>query len=171
MKQNVLLKTVHGSRLYGLSGPDSDWDYYEVVDENPTKKKKFTIQRIIGGVDTKTFDLSTWLAQCNSGVPQALEAMFSDKASVDKIPEMRQSFYFNGPFSGYTRTIEAIYRDFPDSYKHKRHMLRLGINMKSLRGSGRFNPELSATQVALVNSLAKLPAKNVYNDALALAWS
>lgn len=171
MGRNVLFKTVHGSRLYGLSGPDSDWDFYEVVEKVPSKKAKFSLHKIVGSKDTKTFDFGTFSEQAKAGVPQALEAMFSTKATVDRIGDFRRAFVYAGGYGNYLGTINHLYEDHPDSYKHKRHMLRLAVNMKGLRHHGRFDPTLTPVQVALVNSLARLPADAVYNDALALAWS
>lgn len=172
MNTNVLFKTVHGSRLYGLSHADSDYDYYTVVDKVKTNKAKYATHRIVGDVDSIVVDFGTWIGQCTRGVPQALEAMFAggEFAQVDKLKAFRSGFKVGTDevLSRYLRTIKAFI--FEDDYKHKRHGLRLALNMNSLRAHGRFNPTLSPLQAELISELAKLPAQHVYNDALALAW-
>jgi len=35
----ILLKTIHGSRLSGLARPDSDWDWYTVIEGGRTGQK------------------------------------------------------------------------------------------------------------------------------------
>lgn len=169
MKQNVLFRTIHGSRLYGLDHEDSDFDWYVVVEKAVTKKKKFITQHISGREDVTTVDFGTWQNLCMSGEPKALEAMFSQKAHVDRIKEFRNAFkagYEYGPYYGIMKRMSI---EHPNSFKHKRHILRLAINLKDLQATGRFNPTLSKVELAMVNSLAELDMEHVYNDALAIA--
>lgn len=142
----ILFKTVHGSRLYGLHHEHSDWDYYTVVDRVEKKKAAYSTHEIIDGVDSVVVDFGTWINSCQKGVPQALEAMFSQKAEIDLIPEFRAAFTSGRDFSAYRRTINHMC-DIHDDFKHKRHMLRLALNLRSLRQSGRFNPTLNEGQV------------------------
>jgi len=171
MKEKLLFKTPSGSRLYGLGHEDSDYDYYAVVDRVKKKKAKFSVHLIVGAVDTTTVDFGTWVNQCQAGVPLALEAMFSQQAIVDEISDFRNSFVAGTDYSKYLGVMKAMRYEHEDSFKHKRHILRLALNMKGLRERGRFNPTLNRVEIELINSLAKLPMENVYNDALALAWS
>lgn len=174
MKHNVLFKTVHGSRLYGLSHADSDYDYYTVVEKVKNRKATYSTHTIVDEVDSVVVDIGTWVEFCKKGVPQALEAMFAQKPHVqtDRIADLRNGFSIDAPngeiLDRYLRTIKSF--ALQDDFKHKRHSLRLALNMNSLREYGRFNPTLSRLQVALINSLAELPSEHVYNDALALAW-
>lgn len=168
---DVLFKTIHGSRLYGLAHDNSDWDYYTVIDKVKQKKARYATHSIVDGVDSNVVDFGTWVDLCQRGVPQALEAMFSTKAEVDRISEFRSAFMAGTNYDGYLGIMKHMYYEHPDSFKHKRHLLRLALNMKSLRKYGRFDPTLNRPQIALINSLAKLPMEHVYNDALALAWS
>jgi hypothetical protein len=173
MEHKILYKTVHGSRLYGLSHENSDYDWYTVVDKVKTSKAKFSTHKVIDETDSVVVDFGTWVDQCTKGVPQALEAMFSSMATVDEIEEFRSSFYVGSGqvYDRYLRTIKSFAYSEKDPFKRKRHALRLALNMKQMRGYGRFNPTLGRVESALVTSLAKLPAEYVYNDALALAWS
>lgn len=169
----VLFRTVAGSRLYGLAHENSDFDYYTVVEKVKTKRASYSTHSIVDDQDSVVVDFGTWVDQCTKGVPQALEAMFSDMATVDRIKEFRNGFYVGSDqvFDRYLRTIKSFAFSEKDAYKRKRHALRLALNFKDMRRYGRFNPTLNKVQVPIINSLAKLPAERVYADALALAWS
>lgn len=168
---HVLYKTPAGSRLYGLSTPESDFDYYTIVDKVKTKRAKFIKHTIVDDIDETVLDLGTWLNQCQGGAPQALEAMFSEMALIDHIESFRRQFVAGTNYNRYLSIMKQMSIDYADSYKHKRHILRLALNMKGLRERGRFNPTLDRLSIELINSLAKLPMNRVYDDALALAWS
>lgn len=168
---NILFKTVHGSRLYGLSHDDSDYDYYTVVDRVVKRKASYSTQTIGDGVDSVVVDFGTWVNLCTKGVPQALEAMFSSKAEVDKISHLRAGFRVGSDqvYDRYTRTIKSF--AMQDDFKHKRHSLRLALNLRDIRQYGRFNPTLSPVDVEMINSIATLSADAVLNDAVKIAWS
>ncbi len=169
----ILLRTPVGSRLYGLDSPDSDFDYYTVVklpEGEFTNKAKYQryLDKVVPGVDETISDLSTFMELAKAGHPQALEAMFSQMTLVDRIEGMRAAFVA-GSFKPYLGIMENIRDKFPDSYKHKRHVLRLANNVKSIRARGRFNPTLTVLERELINSLAKMPMDKVYNDAMIIA--
>jgi len=165
----ILFKTVHGSRLYGLSHENSDWDYYTVIDKVKTAKAKYATHKIVDDVDSLVVDFGTWIDLCQKGVPQALEAMFSQMPIVDEIADFRASFVAGTNYDAYLRTIKAL--SFGDTFKHKRHAIRLALEMRDMRATGRFNPTLTPVYVDLVNSLAELRSEHVYDDALAIAWA
>lgn len=173
MDHHVLFRTEHGSRLYGLSHADSDYDYYTVVDKVKTAKASYSTHKIVDKLDSVVVDLGTWLNNCRKGVPQALEAMFATEphVMVDFIGPLRAGYKVGSDevWDRYLRTIKSFAME--DTFKHKRHALRLALNLKEIRNCGRFNPTLSPVNIELVNGLAELPAKYVYDDALALAWS
>jgi hypothetical protein len=168
---DILYKTVHGSRLYGMSHAGSDWDYYTVVDKVKTNKAKFSTHKIVGETDSVVVDFGTWVDQCKDGVPQALEAMFSNMAVEDRITEFRTSFYVGTQaYDRYLRTIKSFAYSEKDSFKRKRHALRLGINLKYLARYGRFNPTLSPNQVKGITTAAeRWDADKVYHAAMAVA--
>ena len=151
----TLLQTVHGSHLYGLSTPESDVDTYTVISNNIFKKKAtFAHQSIIGDQDTFVADLSTFLKQCDEGVPQALEAMFSTQANVDHIKTFRRRYRPNvaNAIKTYNRTIDNFL--FRGDAKGRVHAVRLTLNLYDLVQSGRFDPTLGEgdQQTVMINS-------------------
>lgn len=166
---DVLFKTVHGSRLYGLARPDSDEDFYTVVSKVKTNRKKYARQSIVDNIDSTVVDFGTWLHFCEMGVPQALEAMFSSMAVEDHIAPLRAQYRAGtGVYDRYLRTIKTF--AMRDTYKSKRHSLRLALNLQELRGSGRFNPTLSTEQKSWVSMFANMPDTHVYRLAKDVAW-
>lgn len=162
----VLFKTIHGSRLYGLSHEHSDYDWYVVVDKRPYGHP---VQVIKEGVDTFTVELGEWIDQCQRGTPQALEAMFSTKATVDNLPDLRRNFKAGShSFFTFLRVIKSL--QGWDDFKHKRHMIRLAYEAGDIARYGRFNPTMSPLKIETANELAKLPLEHVYTDALTIAF-
>lgn len=177
MEREVLFKTVHGSRLYGLNHAGSDEDFYTVVTKKPAEdnhtKARYAKQTIHDGEDTLLIDFGTWVEQCKSGVPQALEAMFSDMVvGDDRVAEFREDFRAGSEcWSRYLRTIKSFVFSDNNPYKRKRHALRLAINLQELMECGRFNPTLSKNDAAFVSRMAHGHAKEVYGMCLHLVWS
>lgn len=169
---DVLFKTIHGSRLYGLAKSDSDYDYFTVVDKVKNRRAKYSRQTIVDGIDTNLVDFGTFTDGCAKGVPQYLEAAFSTMAEIDEISEWRNSLYVGtGAWDRYMRTIKSFALSEKDQYKRKRHALRLALNFKDMRRTGRFNPTLRQGKIGYISILAEKPAEEVYKDALAIAWS
>lgn len=169
MEKTVLFKTVHGSRLYGLNHADSDEDFYTVVDKVKTARAKWAKQTIVGEEDTMMLDFGTWLGQCVNGVPQALEAMFSNMALVDELGHFREGFRVNtGAQERYLRTITSFC--MTQDPKRKRHGLRLALNMYDFRGpTGRFNPTMTPNEVDWATENAKKDCDAVYAIAMSIA--
>ncbi len=152
---NILFKTIHGSRLYGLDHEGSDWDYYTVVDKVKNKRAKYSTHTIVDGLDSVVVDFGTWVDLCQKGVPQALEAMFSQKADIDHVADFRAAFRGGrGAEATYMRTINAM-SGLEDDYKRRRHVLRLGLNANELISTGRFNPTLNPEMVKFISQMAK----------------
>lgn len=167
----ILYKTIHGSRLYGLAHENSDWDYYTVVDKVKNKKAKYATHRIIDGVDSVVVDFGTWVNLCQKGVPQALEAMFSEQAEIDLIPEFRAGFVAGTNFEAYRGVMKTMAMEF-DDFKHKRHVLRLGYNLHDVARDGRFNPTLGIEKVELINMYANsLDMDSCYDLAKRIAYT
>lgn len=166
---DVLFKTVHGSKLYGLSHENSDDDFYTVVSKVKTAKARYSTHKINGTEDSVVVDFGTWLDQCRKGVPQALEAMFSDKPLVDEIGDLRSGFRVGTEvYDTYFRTMKSF--ALSDEFKKRRHALRLGFSMRDIRREGRFNPTLTPMRIEVVNGLATLPQAHVYDWAKRIAW-
>lgn len=153
-----LLRTVHGSHLYGLAREDSDLDVYEVVPDNYTDRLRYAKQTIVDGVDTFQVDLSTWLHYCEIGVPQACEAMFSQKADIDLIRGLRASFRLTSQsWSTYLRVMKSFaLHEGHDRFalKRRRHALRLAFNLRDIRAKGWFNPTLDSTTARNITQAA-----------------
>lgn len=165
---NVLFKTVHGSHLYGLAHSQSDNDYYTVVDKVKTNRAKYAKQRIVDGEDSMTVDFGTWVNMCWIGVPQALEAMFSQQALEDKIAPFRSQFRVSTRASErYIRTITSF--TMTQDPKRKRHGLRLALNMYDFQRAGRFNPSLSPNEADYITEQSKKDCDTVYATAMNIA--
>lgn len=150
----LIFSTIHGSHLYGLSHADSDTDYYFVY-EGTGKDLK---QSVDGKIDTVRGDLPAFLTRALSGSHQSLEALFSHQKVYE--PGMREKW---GPFiesllvtgsevfAKYERTIKKFCYG---GFKRRRHAVRLSFNLTDLRESGRFDPEMSLTQVRYADKMA-----------------
>lgn len=168
VEHKVLFKTIHGSRLYGLAHQNSDEDFYTVVDKVKTARAKWAKQTIVGSEDTMMIDFGTWLWQCTSGVPQALEAMFSEQAIVDELAEFRAGFRVStGANERYLRTITSF--TMTQDPKRKRHGLRLALNMFDFQRAGRFNPTLTPNEADWATENANKDCDSVYALAMNIA--
>lgn len=135
----IILRTTHGSRLYGLATPTSDHDWYEVHDHVRAR------QKITGNDDTFRLPLSMWLEQCDKGVPQALEAMFAppELAEIDLFAEFRLSYRANTAHAAatYRRTSRAFIEDPRGrTAKRVRHGARILHDLEYILETGRFDP-------------------------------
>lgn len=150
----LLLETPGGSRLYGNARPDSDYDVCRVIanKQRTNNRAKYAKQRIEGKSDTLTTDLSTLMRYANMGVPQYLEMMFSQRATVDRIAALRYSYYCNtaATVNTYQRTIKNF---AAGDTKRRRHALRLCLNLQELLECGRFNPTLTPDQWEWINDV------------------
>lgn len=165
----MLFKTVHGSHLYGLAHAESDNDFYTVVDRVSKRKARYAKQKISAdGTDSFVTDFGTWLQMCTSGVPQALEAMFSRKAIYDDIADFRNSFYVGTTaHERFLRTIKSF--AMHQEYKRKRHGLRLALNFHDMSRYGRYNPTLTPNEVDFVSDVAHKDTDVVYAYAMNIA--
>jgi hypothetical protein len=155
MDQELLFSTPHGSRLYGLHHANSDHDRFDVYGWAKGKSK----QRIFGSSDVTSTSIDRFLRSCDKGVPQYLEAMFSEQATVDRIPYIRENYHVNmtNVRDVYKRTIKAFWMEGTEeaSLKLRRHAARLHINLESMENTGRFNPTLTPKEVQWVNEVAE----------------
>ena len=161
MDRHVLYKTVHGSHLYGLAHANSDSDYYIICANRPKKKARYAKQTIAGEEDATVMDFSSWLQSCEKGVPQALEAMFSNMALHDELVSYR-AHYRVGPsaYETYLRTMKNFIMS--GEFKRKRHALRLALNMHEFSRKGYFNPTLTERAVDFVTDIAHKDEDIVY---------
>jgi hypothetical protein len=172
----TVLKTIHGSHLYGLDHPDSDCDTYCVVLNG---NKHYARQTKHGEDDRMVISFERFIEQVASGVPQALEALYSPVARIDP----RWAPFLSGLRPGlieaqmrYRRTIInfGFHRGgrtgtaaiTADQRKLRRHAVRLTANLENLLTQGSFNPRLTPKERAHVKSL---PEETDYEDRLQAA--
>ena len=152
--KHLLLGTVHGSRLYGLSHANSDYDYFAVHGWDKFKGH----QRIAGIDDRLNTSYDRFMRYADRGVPQYLEAMWSTLADVDEMPFNR--FLYRPTVSltrdTYMRTVKSFWMQGweQDSFKKRRHALRLMLNLRTMEECGRFNPTMTEQEVEWANAHA-----------------
>lgn len=157
----VLFTTVHGSRLYGFSHSNSDYDSYIVTDSVSNKARN----KIVGDNDTVTVGLSRFMELAYSGSHQSLEALFSPYKEYTEEGLKYETYIentriFGGEvFEKYMRTIKKF--SFGD-YKRRRHAVRLAINLTELRRDGRFSPNLTSANIVFCNKVAELENETLY---------
>ena len=161
----VLLRTVHGSRLYGLNHADSDYDYYTVLAEGG----RSTSQVLSGDDDSLTVPFNVFSRHISEGVPQALEALFSRLADPSPLDAYRANFYPD------TAKAATIYRRAIKSTalfgtaKRRRQALRHAFNLAEMFDTGRFNPTLTPEQVAFVWEVSENGDERYWNALEALS--
>jgi len=152
----LLLRTIHGSRLYGLSHANSDHDYFEVYGWKKFRGR----QRIADGDDRTRQSYDRFMRYCEKGVPQYLEAMFSHRADFDAFPFDRLTEYgvnYVNARDTYERTIKSFWLSGCENndFKKRRHSARLALNLTSIYHTGRFNPTLTFGERLLVEARAQ----------------
>lgn len=161
--KQVILSTVHGSHLYGLADQWSDKDRYTVYLSDNQRGSRDSIN---GLDDHKSQDLDTFLQHVAQGVPQALEALYSPVAEIDRqyaaflrsveppFTKVRATYYG----VAYKMAYENGEKSNPtprDVIKLKRHALRLFINLRELREKGYFNPVLLPHETRWLDAVAR----------------
>lgn len=153
-RDQIVFRTVHGSRLYGFARPESDFDVFVVTSSRGPK----ACQSIADGVDTVTMGWDCFLRHAMAGSHQSAEALFSPVQEWNPACQALQPFAKGirvcGPevFARYERTIAAFcFGDF----KRRRHGCRLALNLAGLRERGRFDPRLTPEEADRCSALAE----------------
>lgn len=153
----LLLRTVTGSHLYGLANEDSDYDYMEVYGWDKFRGR----QRITDDSDYTRQSFDRFMRYCDKGVPQYLEALWSQKAEVDEFPFNRWNYRpdMANVRDTYRRTIKNFWLSGWEegSFKKRRHAVRLQCNLNQMEWSGNFNPTLDTGLATFVNQQANNP--------------
>lgn len=126
----LLLRALGGSHLYGVSRPDSDWDWYEVHDHIIKGQTK------VDGQDVIQMSLSAWIRNFSKGTHQALDALWCppELCEVDLIQAYRYSVRID-PFL-VADTLERSARNVPD----EKHRERLFLCGRRVREQGWYDP-------------------------------
>jgi predicted nucleotidyltransferase len=166
----VLLRVVHGSRLYGTAGPGSDEDFYEVLTSIPlrnpwTSTRGVSRQTVKGSQDVVQKDLRQWMREVSAGVPQAVEAAWArpEFAETDLIGDLRAGLRLGSAcWAPHRRAM----RNFASAYwsggaggeeyamKRARHAVRLARNLFLLGKDGWYDPTMTAREVAACAQVA-----------------
>jgi hypothetical protein len=150
----VLLKTIHGSKLYGTNHSGSDEDWYYVTEHGKARHKKVTTATG-QELDVVVIGLSTFNKELEKGTHQALEALFSTQSTY--APGWRTMFdqmtvYSSKVDDTYRRTIRNL--STSDDTKLRRHAVRMTFSLISLRDFGRFDPTLTKLELQVCNTLS-----------------
>lgn len=159
----IIFETVHGSHLYGMATPYSDRDTFVVTTSNHRASQKVT-----GDVDRTTIGWSTFLLYAQTGSHQSVEALFSREKVWHSRKELEpyldsMRVVGRGVYEKYTRTIQNFAHS--GDFKRRRHAIRLWLNLQDLRRFGRFDPRMTAAEVAWASDLA---TADLTGDELAL---
>jgi len=177
-QKKMLLRTIHGSHLYGLNTATSDRDFYEIYDYpwqryRPRKQNQQVIDK--HRHDTTMISLERFTDLCIKGVPQSIEVLFTDSSKwlghdeswYHKSNEVKSIVADNIPtvLETYKRTAWNFF--LPNNFKKNRHALRLCLNALDLKTKGFFNPTLTFAQREELNKFASLPRlqqENTFKD-------
>lgn len=155
----ILLSTVTGSHLYGMNHAESDIDLMIVRTSLPvvkrlTRRRQKAIVTVTEDLDTTIFQLSAFMNHVNNGIPRMLDAMFSEKADIDRLSEFRHGFHADAlnMCSSYRASAETFTKF---DFKRRQHMLRQALNLnEALNGNMRFNPTLSEKDIEMITKFA-----------------
>ena len=140
-----ILRTVHGSRLYGLAGPNSDEDIFTVY---PTGRNS---QKIIGTIDYIDWNLPTFIKNVGEGIPQALEALWSEQAFIaDEYKPWFSKMYpnFISMVDNYSSTMHSSV--LQGTAKGNQRAMRMAYNLGEAYEYGKFNPTISERVAKLI---------------------
>jgi predicted nucleotidyltransferase len=164
MKTKTILRALHGSHLYGLSRPTSDYDYYEIYDfiNQRYRPHKQAHQRINDDLDEVRISLERFKNICFNGVPQAVEVLFSpeetwvvenDWYSISTQIKNELTNHIPTVLETYKRTALNFFYSSKNIEKKRRHAFRLLLNAKQLKVSGRMHSRLDKSEIQLINQL------------------
>jgi hypothetical protein len=148
-----IFRTVHGSHLYGLDHADSDHDCFIVTLEDSGRVR----HTVNSQWDTARVGWRTFLEHAQSGSHQSVEALFSPRKIYTREGERFRPLFDGMKITGrpvfekYERTIHKFSHG---DQKRRRHAVRLSLNLKGLRETGRFSPVLSREEKILVYGMA-----------------
>lgn len=148
----IAFTTIHGSRLYGLSHASSDNDSMIVYTDNRTAYHKKS-----GDDDVIHVGMNFLIQQAQEGSHQFLEGLLSQqkKWEDESFKALIESYRIpaHTVSAKYERTIKRLCFD---TFKYRRHAVRLYCNLADLRETGTFNPTLSEEDIEFTGYMATL---------------
>jgi len=174
VKKKFILKSMHGSHLYGMATPLSDLDTYEIYDfcNQNYRPKKQAKQNIHENEDNVSISLQKYREYCLKGVPQTVEVAFADQSKwiqydvewhnirneLQKLITHKKCL--PDVLETYRRTALSFMRG--GDFKRFRHALRLCINARELKETGKMNPTLNQDDIDRIT----VAANAVYREDL-----
>lgn len=176
-KDTELLKTIHGSKLYGLDHAESDDDFYIITPTVRVARRERHArminakQTIRGKDDTTVMDFASFIKLCGDGVPQSLEAMYSREAESEYFEDYRRGYFCSDPavIHTYMRTIKAFSMTEKQPFKRRRHSLRLALNLESILYTGRFDPKLKPAEISKITRFAEKGSTDYFKELKAVS--
>lgn len=135
----LLMRTLHGSKLYGLAHANSDNDTFEVWAGRRTR------QTVQGAEDVLRVSYDDFLKGVSKGVPQYLEALYSPCKTVDSLSHLDLHPSYWTTVRTYLRRIKSFWKGAglgEDGFRKRRHSARLAWNLQEFMEHGYFNPVL-----------------------------
>lgn len=162
---DLILETIHGSRLYGMYQEDSDYDYYRVFQRG--KSRMYTYEMEDGNiVEVIDIGLPAFLKEVHKGTHQAVEALHSKRGRISEpYKEFIKGYrsYSTEFDNRYRRTIKSLCLEPKNTLKHRRQAVRLLLNLLECRKLGKFNPTLSELDKLIVVEMAdRFERDNLY---------
>ncbi|MFS0885308.1 hypothetical protein [Aeromicrobium sp. 179-A 4D2 NHS] len=164
-RHETLFETPTGSRLYGNARPDSDFDLFRVIVNDPHRKRARNAAQtmkydpLLGRTDDVTVvDLSTFMTYASMGVPQYVEAAYSRIPTVDRLGEAFRLSLRPTLASARSKYSGAIAHHWTrgsssGDVKTLRHTHRMAYQWVTFVSRGlSFNPTLTAEEWALVEA-------------------
>jgi hypothetical protein len=147
---DILLNTIFGSHLYGLSHADSDIDYYTVT-TTPYSKG---VQTIAGEHDDFVVPFARFVTMINAAIPQSLEALYSPLADPSPLDGYRFGYRVDttqavAKFGG---AMTQLFME--GTFKKRRHGYRLLLHLNDILTYGHFNPVLTDSRKELLGTLS-----------------
>lgn len=148
---SLAFTTPHGSHLYGLSHAGSDRDYMYVYMDSRRALHKHS-----GGLDVIHVGIYDLLLKASSGAHQFVEGVFSQKKEWhdESFRPLIENFIVPGAVvrEKYERTIKSF--AFGETTKHRRHAVRLALELEDLTAFGRTNPTMDIERLLYIKKTA-----------------
>lgn len=180
----TVLLGITGSRAYGLATPESDTDYRGVFVYPPERawirpngaaaENDRSLTRVSKDPDCEVHELTKAVKLCASGNPSMLEVLWLDDY-VELTAVGRALIALRGEFM--THKVRDAYIGFAAAQskrlnddgvfdsahrkraqKHRRHIVRLMIQLKGVLDTGEIRVRLTPDEIALIRDMEVLPA-------------
>lgn len=150
MRGNIVVASITGSRLYGVSTPDSDYDYV-IVSPTATKNSRITS----GEIDASVWTPETYLNLLHRSVPQSYEINRSPYAMWS--PQWEPFFHAIHPDAHELRRKFLSLKNTQGVEKQRKHAARTAIMALKICAYGTASPVLTPLESSAVIACATHP--------------